>query len=55
VETAAAFVPGGPWPRDLERLQREVLTFADGAFETGRQEGSSLSLEEATTWICALD
>jgi predicted ATPase len=55
VETAAAFVPGGPWPRDLERLQREVLAFADVAFETGREAGRSLSLEEAATLMCALD
>jgi predicted ATPase len=55
VETAAAFVPGGPWPRDIERLQREVLAFADVAFETGREAGRSLSLEEAATWMCALD
>jgi predicted ATPase len=46
VETAAAFVPGGPWPRDIERLQREVLALADAAFETGREAGRSLSLEE---------
>jgi predicted ATPase len=55
VETSAAFVPGGPWPRDLERLQREVLAFADVAFETGREAGGSLSLEEAAAWMCAID
>jgi len=55
VETAAAFVPGGPWPRDIERLQSEVLALGDVAFETGRKAGRSLSLEEAATWICALD
>jgi predicted ATPase len=55
VETAAAFVPGGPWPRDIERLQREVLAFADVAFETGREAGGSLSLEEAASWMCTLD
>jgi predicted ATPase/class 3 adenylate cyclase len=55
VETAATFVPGGPWPRDIERLQREVLALADVAFETGRETGHSLSLEDAATWMCALD
>jgi predicted ATPase len=55
VETAAAFVPGGPWPRDLDRLQHEVLALADAAFETGREAGRSLSLEEAATQMCALD
>jgi predicted ATPase len=47
VETADAFVPGGPWPRDLERLHREVLALADPAFESGCEAGRSLSLEEA--------
>jgi predicted ATPase len=55
VGTAAAFVPGGPWPRDLERLEREVLVLADAAFEIGREAGRSLSLEEAATWMCAID
>jgi tetratricopeptide (TPR) repeat protein len=55
VETAAAFIPGGPWPRDLERLRREVLAFADVAFETGHEAGRSLSLEEAAAWMCGLD
>ncbi len=55
VEAAAAFIPGGPWPRDMERLRHEVMAFADVAFETGRQSGRSLSLEEAATWMCALD
>jgi hypothetical protein len=53
VETAAAFVPGGPWPRDIERLQREVLTLADVAFERGREAGRTLSLEEAATSVAA--
>jgi predicted ATPase/class 3 adenylate cyclase len=55
VETAAAFVPGGPWPRDIERLQREVLALADVAFESGREAGRSLSLEEAAVLVCNLD
>jgi len=55
VEAAAAFIPGGPWPRDMERLQREVLALADVAFEAGREVGRSLSLEEAATWMCSLD
>jgi predicted ATPase len=53
VEKAAAFVPGGPWPRDIERLQREVLALADVAFESGREAGCSLSLEEAATSVVA--
>jgi predicted ATPase len=55
VETAAAFIPGGPWPRDMERLQRDVLALADAEFQTGREAGRSLSLEEAATWMCTLD
>ena len=46
VEAAAAFIPGGPWPRDMERLQREVLALADVAFERAREQGNALSLEE---------
>ena len=53
VETAAAFVPGGPWPRDFERLQREVLALADVAFERGREVGRSLSLEETAASVAA--
>jgi predicted ATPase len=55
VETAAAFVPGGPWPRDIERLQREVLALADVAFESGREAGRSRSLEEAADSVRNLD
>jgi tetratricopeptide (TPR) repeat protein len=53
VETAAAFVPGGPWPRDIERLHREVLALADVAFESGREAGRLLSLEEAAAQVSA--
>ncbi|HEY8777307.1 MAG TPA: hypothetical protein VIM33_12620, partial [Gaiellaceae bacterium] len=55
VEAATAFIPGGPWPRDMDRLQREVLALTDVAFEAGREAGRSLSLEEAATWMCSLD
>jgi hypothetical protein len=55
VESAAAFIPGGPWPRDIERLQRDVLALADAAFERGREGGCSLSLEEAARWVSDLD
>jgi predicted ATPase/class 3 adenylate cyclase len=51
VETAAAFIPGGPWPRDAERLERDVKGLADDAFETGREAGCSLALEEAAAGI----
>jgi predicted ATPase/class 3 adenylate cyclase len=46
VEAASAFIPGGPWPRDFERLERELSAVADEAFERGREEGRALSLEE---------
>jgi hypothetical protein len=32
-----------------------VLALSDAAFETGREAGGSLSLEEAATWMCAID
>jgi hypothetical protein len=55
VETAAAFMPGGPWPRDLEALQRDVLARADAAFEEGREAGRALTLEEAAASARNLD
>jgi hypothetical protein len=55
VETATAFVPAGPWPREHRAPERKVLALGDVAFETGREAGRSLSLEEAATWMCALD
>ncbi|TML16062.1 MAG: hypothetical protein E6G33_06555 [Actinobacteria bacterium] len=51
VEAAAAFIPGGPWPRDLERLEGELMELADNAFERGREAGSSLVLEDAARSI----
>ena len=45
VEAAAAFVPGGPWPRDADALGQEVLTMADAAFEDGREVGRGLTIE----------
>jgi hypothetical protein len=54
-EAAAAFVPGGPWPRDIERLRREVLALADDAFESGQEAGRRLSLAEAAALVCDLD
>jgi predicted ATPase/class 3 adenylate cyclase len=46
VEEAAAFIPGGPWPRDAERLERDLGELADEVFERGREAGRSLALEE---------
>jgi len=55
VEESAAFMPGGPWPRDAERLERDLSELADSAFEEGREAGRSLSLEEAAASVCNLD
>ncbi|MDQ6879006.1 MAG: hypothetical protein M3082_15230 [Candidatus Dormibacteraeota bacterium] len=55
VEAAAAFIPGGPWPRDAERVRRQVEELADGEFERGREHGQALSLEEVATSIKDLD
>ena len=55
VEAAAAFIPGGPWPRDADALDRELKQFAGLAFERGRESGRALSLEDVATWICNLD
>jgi Adenylate and Guanylate cyclase catalytic domain len=51
VEAATAFIPGGPWPRDFERLRAEVLKRADDAFERGREAGQALSLEDAAALV----
>jgi predicted ATPase len=51
VEAAACFIPGGPWPRDAERLERDLTELADDAFERGREAGSSLSLEDVARSI----
>ena len=55
VEAAAAFVPGGPWPRDAASLERDLLALADREFESAREEGSKLALEEAASWVRELD
>jgi predicted ATPase len=55
VEAAAAFVPGGPWPRDLERLERELLERANDSFERGREAGGSLTLEDVARSSLSLD
>ncbi len=53
VEAAAAFIPGGPWPRDAERLERELQALADPDFERGREEGSVLSLEDVAVEVAS--
>src|SRR5207253_6147287 len=35
VEAAAAFIPGGPWPRDADALEGQLLAIADAPFERG--------------------
>jgi hypothetical protein len=45
VEAAAVLIPGGPWPRDVDRLERDLSELADDAFEQGRVDGRGLSLE----------
>jgi hypothetical protein len=51
VEAAAAFIPGGPWPRDFARVERELNELADDAFARGREIGGALTLEDAATAI----
>jgi predicted ATPase len=55
VQAAAAFVPGGPWPRDADRLERELQALTDSDFERGREEGCALALEDVAAWACVLD
>jgi predicted ATPase len=51
VEAANAFVPGGPWPRDLESVERALNDVRNGDFERGREAGAALPLEEAAASI----
>jgi hypothetical protein len=53
VEAAAAFIPGGPWPRDAERLERELQALADPDFERGCEEGSVLSLVDVAVEVAS--
>jgi predicted ATPase len=46
VETAAVFIPGGPWPRDLGRIERELDELGDEDFARARDDGHSLALED---------
>jgi len=47
VEAAAAFIPGGPWPRDFDALSRRLEASADDGFERARADGRDLTLEGA--------
>jgi hypothetical protein len=55
VEAAAAFVPGGPWPRDAAGLERELHALADSDFERGRDEGQALTLDEVAAELTSID
>jgi tetratricopeptide (TPR) repeat protein len=55
VEKVAAFIPGGPWPRDAGRLERDLNEFADDEFERGREAGRSLALEKVAASVGDLD
>ncbi len=46
VEASAVFIPGGPWPRDMDALAGEIQELADVTFEAGREAGASMTLEE---------
>jgi hypothetical protein len=51
VEAAACFIPGGPWPRDFARLERDLLARADDDFARGSDAGRALALEEVATSV----
>ena len=53
VEASAVFIPGGPWPRDFERLQTELLELRSNGFDRGREAGSGITLEDAARSILA--
>jgi hypothetical protein len=45
VEASNAFVPGGPWPRNANELEHQMLAIADTEFERAREQGRRLALE----------
>jgi predicted ATPase len=51
VEAANAFIPGGPWPRDSDRLRRTIEGLADEAFETAHAEAGDVALEDLAVEI----
>ena len=51
VEAASAFIPGGPWPRDAERLRRKVELLADAAFDAARAQARDAALEEVAAEV----
>ena len=53
VEAASAFIPGGPWPRDAERLRHKVELLADAAFNTARAQARDAALEEVAAEVVA--
>ncbi|MFL6039615.1 MAG: ATP-binding protein [Gaiellaceae bacterium] len=46
VEAAAVFIPGGPWPRDMQGLEREIAGLRDESFEAGCAVGEKYTLDE---------
>jgi predicted ATPase len=46
VETAAVFIPGGPWPRDIKGVEREIAAIRNQSFERGYAVGRKFTLEE---------
>jgi hypothetical protein len=51
VEAANAFVPGGPWPRNADALERQVLASSDPEFEQARENARGLTLEEVAAGV----
>ena len=51
VEAASAFIPGGPWPRDAERLRHKVELLADAAFNAARAQARDAALEEVAAEV----
>ncbi|HZC29379.1 MAG TPA: tetratricopeptide repeat protein, partial [Gaiellaceae bacterium] len=45
VEASNAFIPGGPWPRDMHALEERLLAVADEPFEQAREAGRGTALE----------
>jgi predicted ATPase len=51
VENASAFVPGGPWRRDLPALEERLAACSDAEFEAGHHAGRTVALEDVAAEI----
>ena len=54
VEAASAFIPGGPWPRDYDRLRQMIEAVADASFHRARAQAEDVGLEDVAAEVAEL-